>query len=369
MPDRCAAGAAPPATLGALAEDDIRIAPAELHAKVEAIFAALGSDARERHLIATHLVGANLRGHDSHGISLIPLYVRMVREGKVPANQRIRVTLDAGALLTLDGGSGFGQAIAHEAMELGIARARETGAVVLTLANSHHIGRIGHWAEQCADAGLASIHFVNVIGGPPVVAPFAGADARLHTNPFCVGIPRPGTHIILDFATSRAAQGKMRIALNRGQPVPPGYLIDAQGRDTNDPAVVYRNPLGALLPFGEHKGSGLGLVCDLLAGALSGGGTIHAETTEGDVYLNNLFAVILDPARLNPGWSDEAAAGLAFFQASPPRDPAQPVLVPGEKERRTAAERAHGIPVDRVTWSLVAEAAATAGVRFNRGAE
>lgn len=344
---------------------DVRIGAGELRARVEAIFRAAGSGPSEARHIAAHLVLANLMGHDSHGISLIPLYLRMVREGKVVPDTRPEVVLDASTLLTLDGRRGFGQAVAAEAMDLGIARARQHGSVVIGLRNSHHVGRIGHWAEQCAEAGLVSLHFVNVIHAPPVVAPFAGADARLHTNPVAIGVPRPGAEpLILDFATSRVAQGKMRIAMNRGIPVPEGYLIDAEGRPSTDPRVVYDAPLGALLPFGEHKGSGLGLMCDILAGALTGGGTLHPGTQTDDIYINNMLSVLMDPERLGGTgtWQDELARGIVYFTGSPERTPGEPVLLPGEPERITRGRREReGIPVDATTWRLVNEAAATVG--------
>lgn len=349
----------------ATAADDVHITPAALHETVMRIFAALGSDAREPGLVADHLVLANRFGHDSHGISLIPLYARMMREGKVKPNVRVSVMADHGSTVTLAAHRGLGQTTAHEATALGIERAQRHGNAVVALRDSHHVGRIGHWAEQCAEAGLVSVHFVNVIHAPPVVAPFAGSDARLHTNPFAVGVPRPGrAPIILDFATSRAAQGKMRIAMNRGVPVPEGYLIDAAGLPTTNPEAVYLEPLGALLPFGDHKGAGLGLICDIMAGALSGAGTLHPGTMEEGVYCSNMLSVVIDPARLGgaANWVAELERGAGFLQGSPPRPGMGPVLLPGEAERRTAAERDRdGIPIDRTTWRLLAQTSAEVG--------
>jgi uncharacterized oxidoreductase len=352
------------------AADDLRIPRDELHAWVSRIFTALGSDARESGLMADHLVKANLYGHDSHGISLIPLYARMVREGKVKPNTRVSTVLDNGSLLTLDAGRGFGQAAGCEAMAMGIERAKQSGSLIMALRNSHHLCRIGHWAEQCAEAGLVSVHFVNVLHGAPVVAPYAGADSRLHTNPFAVGVPRQGKHpLVLDFATSRAAQGKMRIAMNRGIEVPPGYLIDEHGEPSLDPGVVYRSPIGALLPFGDHKGAGLAFVCDVLAGALSGAGTLHEGSMEEGVYINNMLSILIDPARLGgcDQWQAELEAGAAYVQASPPRSGMGDVLLPGEIEQRVATARlANGIPVDPTTWRLIGEAAALGGLSLNR---
>lgn len=348
--------------------DDLRVDRADLQRYVETIFVAAGCSKRESALIAEHLVLANLLGHDSHGVSLIKLYVRMVLEGKVKPDAPLDYVLDAGAMLTLDANRGFGQAAGHASMEIGIERARRDGSVILALRNSHHLARIGHWAEMCAEAGLVSIHFVNVLHAVPTVAPYAGSDARLNTNPFAIGVPRADkSPMILDFATSRVAQGKMRIAMNRGKEVPVGYLLDDAGQPSVDPSVVYRSPLGALLPFGEHKGAGLGFMCDMLAGALSGAGTLHEGHVEQDVYINNMLSIIIDPQRLGgmDNWCAEVEAGAAYVKASPPREGMGPVLVPGELEQSISQQRAQrGIPVDQQTWQSIVEAAQQVGVEL-----
>ena len=192
--------------------------PDRLNEIVRTIFMAAGSSDREAALVADHLVEANLKGHDSHGVGIIPAYIDNARTGALTLNQSLCVALDAGSLILCDGRAGLGQAMAHDAMSIGIERAFATGACVLGLRNSHHIGRIGHWAEQCAAAGLVSIHFVNVVSEPSV-APFGGTKARIGTNPFAVGIPRAQEPpVIVDFATSRLAMGKVRVAFNKGEP-------------------------------------------------------------------------------------------------------------------------------------------------------
>src|ERR1700757_1703987 len=203
-----------------------RIPVDQLHAYVRAIWEQAGSSPREAQLVADHLVAANLTGHDSHGVGMIPRYVDSLRDRELKLNAHASVVKDVGAVLTVDGGKGFGQVVAHEAMELGIERAKKLGVCAVALRNAHHIGRIGHWAEQCAKAGLASFHFVNV-AGDPLVAPFGGADRRIGTNPFCAAFPREGkAPLVLDFATSAVAYGKTRVAYNQGKQVPPGALID-----------------------------------------------------------------------------------------------------------------------------------------------
>src|SRR5688500_8154870 len=283
---------------------------------IEAIVGAGGSDAGEARLVAENLVTANLLGHDSHGIGMIPRYVDALLEGGLEANRHARATLDAGTLLALDGCKGYGQAIGREAMQMAIERAKRHGSCVMTLANSHHLGRIGHWAEMAVAEGLVSIHFVNVISHARV-APYGGRDARFGTNPCCIGVPLPGeAPFILDYATSAVAQGKLRVAHNKGEKVPPGRLIDDQGRPTDDPRYAVVPPYGAMLPFGEHKGSGMALACELLGGALTGGGTWHYGESTKQRVMNGMLTILIDPARLGtaPAFEREARLFLDWLR-------------------------------------------------------
>ena len=232
-----------------------------------------GSSEAEVAAVAGNLIEANLSGHDSHGIGMLPRYADAYLEGGLRPNAQLSTELDAGGLLRLNGNAGFGQVIGAQAMALGIARAQAQGSCVLALGNSHHLGRIGAWAEQAAAAGLVSLHFVNVISRG-IVAPHGGGDARFGTNPVCIGVPLSGRPpVILDFATSMIAQGKTRVAMNKGEQVAPGCLIDDQGKPTQAPRFSVVPPFGALLTFGGHKGFGLALMCELLGGALAAGMT------------------------------------------------------------------------------------------------
>ncbi len=326
---------------------------------VENTFVRAGSSEREAELIAAQLVGANLTGHDSHGVGSLPVYLRNVGQGELPLNQALTVALDSGPLLVCDGNGGAGQVMGHEAIAMGIARAQEIGACVLGLRNSHHLGRIGHWAEQCAAAGLVSIHFVNVISTPSV-APFGGKAARLGTNPFAIGIPRSGQRpIIVDFATSKLAVGKVRVAMNSGKTLPDGALLTAAGEPTNDPSVLFGTPKGILLPFGEHKGWGLGLACELLGAALTGG-TTQSFPKRQNAVTNNMLSIIVSPERL--GTEGSYFAEIERFTGWALAQPNEAVLLPGDVEAACRAERlATGIPIDRKSWSDILEAAAPFG--------
>jgi len=336
---------------------------------VRDVVAAAGSSASEATQVAENLVEANLRGHDSHGIGMLPRYIDAVLEGGLTVNAHVSVRQDSGSLLTLDGNHGYGQVIGAEAMELGAERAHRHGVCVVGLAHSHHLGRIGHWAEQCVRNGLVSIHFVNVLSRP-IVAPFGGRDARIGTNPFCVGIPRPSQEpVILDFATSRIAQGKTRVAYNKGVPVEPGTIIDNHGEPTTDPRFTVVEPVGALLPFGEHKGAGLALICELLGGALAGGETARAVTDGRRRVLNSMFSILVDPERMGTAanLASEMEGYVAYATASPPQAGVDRIRTPGEPEREMRARRLRdGVPVDAVTWAEIVASGAKVGVAAER---
>lgn len=346
----------------------VTIAADKLRAAVRHICLAGGSNEREASLVAENLVLANLSGHDSHGVGMLPQYILAVVEKRLKVNASVRVLSDAGAILNLDGNMGYGQVIGHEAMELGIRRAKDLGACIVSLRNSHHIGRIGHWGEQCAAAGLVSTHYVNVVGRPPLVAPFGGADARFATNPYCCAIPAAepgGEPIVLDMATSKIAMGKVRVAMNKGEQVAPGTLIDAKGAPTTDPKTMFNPPIGAILAFGEHKGYGLAVIAELLAGAMTGGVTMHEGSWASGTITNNMFSVIIDPAKLGGAetWRREVAAFTDFVKASPKAPNSDGVLVAGEPERRMRVKRqAEGIPVDATTWGEIVAAGESVNV-------
>ena len=221
---------------------------------IRTIFAAAGSMGAEPDLIADNLVDSNLAGRDFHGIGMLPGYIASALAGRLEPNRHATVISDNGAILVVDGESGYGVVVAREAMALGIERVKETGVCVVALRNAYHIGRTGAWAEQCSAADCASVHFVNVID-EPYVAPFGGTDALISTNPFSAGLPATsGAPVFLDMAISKIAAGKAVVAMNKGLPLADGLLIDANGQPSNDPKVLFADPRGALLPMGEHKG-------------------------------------------------------------------------------------------------------------------
>lgn len=344
---------------------EVKARPVPLRHLVAEIFKTIGSGPDEAGCIAENLVLANLSGHDSHGIGLVPIYVEGVEKGAVRTNGTFEVVLDTGPIATLDAGMAFGQVIGRDAMALAIERVRRDGIAIVGIRNSHHLGRIGHWAEQCAEAGFASTHYVNTLGIKAHVAPWGGADARYSTNPYCCGIPGPdGVPFLLDMATSQVALGKVRVARNKGVEMAPGLIIDGEGRATQDPNALYDDPIGAILPFGTYKGYGLAVVSELLAGALTGGGTYHEGTVQTGVIHNNMLSIVFDPDRLGAAatWREDVAKSLGWIKAARPVPDGEGVLLAGEPERRARAARAEGIPVDETTWGEVAGVAGRLGV-------
>ena len=346
-----------------------------LQAQAATVLVASGSSEQEAATVATNLVMANLSGHDSHGIGMLPRYVDAVLEGGLIPNAPLATVLDTGTMLTLNGQRGYGQVVGKQAMELGMARAKTHGSCIMTLANAHHLGRIGEFAEMAIAEGLVSIHFVNVISRP-VVAPWGGTDGRFGTNPLCIGIPIEGQNaFVLDMATSAVAQGKMRVAHNQGKQVLPGLLLDEHGKPTTNPGVVVvpqsNGLLGALMTFGEHKGYGLAVACELLGGALSGGGTWHQaptpENTSQRAVSNSMLTVLIDPAKLGTQaeFGLQAAQFIDWLKQSPPAEGFGAVQIAGDVERETRVKReSEGIEIDANTWSEIVQAAAKVGAKL-----
>lgn len=334
---------------------------------VAQIFAAAGCNAEEAARIGKHLVGANLAGHDSHGVIRVPRYVQWLGMDRVRAGQQPTIVAESPNHAVVDGNLGFGQTIGPITVDLGIAKAKAAGLSVVTLRNSGHIGRIGDWAERAAEAGLVSIHFVNV-GLGEVVAPFGGTERRFGTNPLCIGVPQPdGPPLLLDFATSMVAEGKVLVASNGGKPIPPDALIGPDGSMSGDPTVLYgptagttvRDPgngVGALRAFGDHKGSGIAFMCEILAGCFAGSPT--ASPVPGNQrggIVNGMVSIYLDPHHFGgAGFAQSARDFAEHVRQSRPAQPGGTVMVPGDAEARTRAIRLRdGVPLQAETWAAI----------------
>ncbi len=338
--------------------------PGALRAVTHLIARRMGSDEGEATEVADHLVRANLAGHDSHGVGMLPTYVRLLGDGLLVPNQMPETVLDAGALLVIDARRGYGQRMTADAVRRAIAKAREFGACVLAFRNSSHVGRIGTYAELATSQGCAFTAFVNVADHRDVAATYGATEPRLGTNPFCTAVPGPdGKPMLLDMATTTIAAGKARVAYNKGVPVPDDCLIDANGAPTNDPTGYIRDHTGALKAFGMHKGSGLAVMCEIMATAVAGGQGAH-DPAKGGV-LNSMLAIIIDLSKIGDPAAVVASVGAtrAHVKSARPAEGVSEVLTPGEPERLSATRRnAAGIEVDDTTWSDIRAAARSLGI-------
>jgi uncharacterized oxidoreductase len=342
------------------------VSSADLTELVIRIFRASGVPAEPAQIVAEHLVDGDLCGVSSHGIIRIPQYVQAVEEGRVVPDARLSVVRETAAAAVLDGGHGFGQVMARKAMEVAIDRARHAGVGAATLVNCGHTGRLGSYTEHAARAGLARLIMANTGGNGQWVAPFGGTSGRLATNPISIAVPSDsGEPLLLDFATSVAPEGKVRTMLTAGRSIPADWIIDSLGRPSTNPADLYGPPRGALLPFGGHKGFGLAMLIDALAGGLSGAGCCTAIDQPMEGKTDGVFLLAVNVADFVSLADFRAAVSrlIDHVKSSPASPGSAEVLVPGELEARTRRNRLRdGIPIADATWEIIRQSAARVGV-------
>ncbi len=316
---------------------------------------------KEAQLVGKSLVAANLRGHDSHGVMRVPYYLDGVANGEVKPNAPLTIIKETPSLLQADGNWGFGQTQAARLTEQLITKARESGVALGTLIHSCHIGRLGEYCEQAAEAGMVSMLMVNTHGVVARVAPPGGRAPRLGTNPIAFGVPHPDGTLVLDFGTSVTAEGKVRVKRIAGEKCPDGWLLDCEGKPTNDPTAIYGATPGTILPFGgdqPHKGFALGLMVEIFSGALSGGFCIREKPITQ--FGNCVFEMIIDPRHVGgtQHFACEVENLVKFIRECPRITGVKEILLPGDPERKTLAKRqAEGIPLDEGNWKQLADLA------------
>jgi len=330
------------------------------------IFVASGSSLEEAQIVTDHLIDANLVGHDSHGVIRVVHYLQWLKKGWVKANAEPTYVTDSGSVLVLDGGFGYGQVTAKAAMKTGIDRAKANGVCLVATRNCSHVGRVGAWAEEAAKSGLVSLHFVNTSGFGIRIAPFGGKEARFSTNPICIGTPvESGEPVILDMSTGQIPEGKILVAINKGETLPEGMIIDGSGNPTVDPQGFFDEPQGSVLPVGGPKGSGLAFMIEVLAGALTGGKSGHPDNETANMVVNNMFSILIDPEVFSSrdAYGIDVNRLIEWTKSSMPTQPNGQVLVPGELESKTRRARLKsGIPLDELTISEISKVASTFGI-------
>jgi len=331
-------------------------APEKLVGIGSEILVAAGVSVDEARVVAGQLVESNLDGHDSHGIIRLPQYIGTIERGEINPGAEIEVGQETPVTAVVDGNWGFGQVVMNRAVELGMERAGGLGIAALTVRHANHIGRLGSYVERIARGGMIGLMFVNMHGGGVIVVPWGGREARLGTNPLAVGVPTAGGEpLVLDMTTSVVAEGKVRVMRNRGEKVPPGWVVDREGNPTEDPAAFYGPPRGGILPFGGvagHKGYGLNLVVELLGGALSGAGCAGKSRRNG----NGVLLMVLNVAHFAPleEFYRQVDDFVDFVKSSPTAPGFDEILMPGEIEARQRQRREReGVFVEEETWQQI----------------
>ncbi len=326
-------------------------------AQIEKIAADLlqgaGAPAGEAAIVAKHSVEANLTGHDSHGIIQIPNYINRIEQGHIVPGASIDIVSDTPTTTVIDGNWGFGYVVTEEAMKRTIAKAERHNVAAATVYRQGHVGRVADYPLMAAEQGMIGLMTADSGRAPKAVAPFGGRLARLGTNPISIAVPSDlEGPLYFDMSTAAAAAGTIRLAEARGQQVPAGWLIDADGRATTDPAALGQG--GALLPFGGdvgYKGNALATVVEILSALLTGlGFGIEPTGRHNDGCFIAVFKV--DAFRELATFKREVAEFARYLKDTPTADGFSEVFYPGEVEHLRRVERLRdGIDVEDATWS------------------
>lgn len=343
-------------------------APDKLHRIGVEIFLAAGVSEDDARTVVDHLIDSNLFGHDSHGAIRFPEYIKAIKvDNRFQAESNIKVLRESPCTAVVDAGSGLGQVGGAYAMRMAIEKAKEHGTATVTLQRTSHVGRAGAYPLMAAREGMIGVAYVNAGRFGRQIAPFGGIDGRISTNPIAFSAPRKDADpLLVDMTTSVVAEGKVRVLVNKGVQAPEGWLIDHEGNPTTDPTVIKGPPPnGAILPMGgivAHKGYGLGLMVEILGGALSGQGCAQGEQI---VESNGVcFTVYNIPFFSDMDWYyNEVEALINHVKASRTAPGFDEILLPGEPEfRLAAARRRDGIELDDKTWQDIKEAAEIVGL-------
>jgi LDH2 family malate/lactate/ureidoglycolate dehydrogenase len=337
--------------------DDLRLV-------TEKIFMAAGAPADIAEEMAEALVGANLAGHDSHGVIRIPAYLRTIAEGKLDPTSRPSILRETDTTALVDGNWAFGHVSAKYGTQVAIDKAKKHGTAVVSVVRCNHIGRLGQWAAQASAQGVIAMVTVgggggSAFGGRGAAAPHGGVEGAYSTNPIAIGIPGGETpDMLLDFATTVVAEGKLQVARAKGVPVAPGLILDKEGNPTTNVEDFYNG--GVLLPIGGHKGYALAMFVELMGGAFTPGDEVNGDGRRGGCVI---WAVDAYAFRSPESYADSADFVMQRVKKIKPAPGVEEVLIPGEPEARSREERlAEGVPVADRTWEQIVEGGKALGL-------
>lgn len=323
------------------------------------VFDKLNIPESEAEIVTRSMVDANLAGHDSHGVIHLPKYVKEIREGLIVPGSSIDSIQESASISVLNGNWGFGPVIATHAVKLAIQKAKQTDVSTVTVSQCNEIGRLGGYVCLAAEADMIGLLMVNDHGGGTCVVPYGGTEGRLSTNPIACAVPIDAQNpIVLDMSTSVVASGKIRVKQRLNEPAPEGWLINTDGKSTTDVEDFYREPPASILPFGgiaSHKGFGLSVIVDILAGALSDAGcSSNKDARVG----NGLFILVINVAsfRKFSGFSAEIERFVDYLKSAKTAEGVDIIQMPGERGWHEKQKRVRdGIPIDAETWRQIQE--------------
>ena len=335
----------------------------------EGLLLAAGASQEEAKTIAKYNIGANLVGHDSHGIILIPTYIDRIKVGHIVPQAPWTITQETDTTTVVDGNWGFGYHVSDKAMRYTIEKAKKQNVAACTVFRQSHVGRLASYPLMAAAEGMIAMITADSGRSPKAVAPFGGAQARLGTNPICFAVPSNlEGPLVFDMATSAAAAGKINVATARGEQVPSGWLIDKDGKPSTDPKVLKSG--GALLPLGGaegYKGTGLAAIVEIFSGLLTGlGFGVEPTGRHNDGCFMAVFKV--SAFRDLNTFKQEVTDFANYLKATPPAEGFKEIFYPGEVEFRKEKERrANGVPVEDATWRKLKDLASSYGLTSKLG--
>ena len=337
------------------------------------LLCAAGTEPGHARIVADHLADSNLVGHDSHGFIRIIEYMDTLKRGDVNPTVQPTVVLDNKAIVKIDGNNTFGQVVFTKAQELAVEKARQYGLGMVTMRNHSHTGRLGHYAEKVAENGMAAIMWTGLLNTDNKAdsAPFGGYVARLGTNPIAMSFPlSSGEAVLLDFATTIAAEGKIRVFRAKGQNLPDKWILDKKGRPSDIPDDFYDN--GSILPMGGltggHKGYALSFMASLFGGILAQ----LESSSQGGVpekwYGSSILVIDLQTYAPMSAIQEQVEGAIQAVKSSPTVEGVKNILYPGEIESNVRRQRQkEGIEIEDNTWGKVVELVAEYNLKEKLG--